>query len=329
MNPTNKALAERVAAFIETETAACKPEKTSPTLDRLLHLQHHLQHHHVLLQPHVLNDLTEFHFMLANMERDPTRAFLVSKKGYDVGHMMALMWQIHGPKRVSITGLVYAQLIANLVNPRGATAVFADPGTMENMHVAYGKNAPSMLMYCDPVFAAKMVQWDINVRSLWLVHVYADQYIALDAKQPAIKTAAEWAHSFRSLVFSQCILKNKTLTETERAELNLFIMHTPIKHIQQVAPSTNNPETFHEEFAVLGTHCICITCNKLADKACNQCKAACYCSAECQKSDWRVHKQECKTFEKFEVVCLKILEMIEPKTAVIPTPVKKDTTTTK
>ena len=39
------------------------------------------------------------------------------------------------------------------------------------------------------------------------------------------------------------------------------------------------------------------SCGKKGDKTCNRCKKAKYCSAECQKADWSIHKKECKAAE--------------------------------
>ncbi len=37
----------------------------------------------------------------------------------------------------------------------------------------------------------------------------------------------------------------------------------------------------------------CIRCSGVSEKKCSACKAVFYCSRECQKRDWRRHKQEC------------------------------------
>lgn len=40
----------------------------------------------------------------------------------------------------------------------------------------------------------------------------------------------------------------------------------------------------------------CYNCNKVTKdiKACSGCKVTYYCSRECQKKDWSMHKRECK-----------------------------------
>lgn len=43
----------------------------------------------------------------------------------------------------------------------------------------------------------------------------------------------------------------------------------------------------------------CIICSDKAPKCCGQCKAAWYCSAECQISDWAVHRLLCKSYKDF------------------------------
>lgn len=40
---------------------------------------------------------------------------------------------------------------------------------------------------------------------------------------------------------------------------------------------------------------LCVNCLKPANKRCGQCHVAWYCSAECQKKDWNIHKPECAT----------------------------------
>jgi hypothetical protein len=39
---------------------------------------------------------------------------------------------------------------------------------------------------------------------------------------------------------------------------------------------------------------VCITCKSVARLRCGGCKRACYCSAECQRSDWLHHKEICE-----------------------------------
>lgn len=40
--------------------------------------------------------------------------------------------------------------------------------------------------------------------------------------------------------------------------------------------------------------CANIKCNKIATKHCSNCKIVSYCSSECQKADWKIHKSTCK-----------------------------------
>ena len=37
----------------------------------------------------------------------------------------------------------------------------------------------------------------------------------------------------------------------------------------------------------------CITCKKATDERCSICKAAFYCSSECQENDWKAHQKQC------------------------------------
>ena len=37
----------------------------------------------------------------------------------------------------------------------------------------------------------------------------------------------------------------------------------------------------------------CNTCNNKATKVCSKCKRVHYCSRNCQKKDWKVHKYKC------------------------------------
>ena len=51
----------------------------------------------------------------------------------------------------------------------------------------------------------------------------------------------------------------------------------------------------------LGESAVCTACNKPNTSFCNRCKSARYCSKECQKADWPVHKLLCATFSAFDV----------------------------
>ncbi len=42
----------------------------------------------------------------------------------------------------------------------------------------------------------------------------------------------------------------------------------------------------------------CAVCGKEAPKQCSRCKSISYCSADCQRSDWRRHKKYCN--DKFQ-----------------------------
>ena len=46
----------------------------------------------------------------------------------------------------------------------------------------------------------------------------------------------------------------------------------------------------------LGTNIpdICVVCKKSGNKQCARCKSVKYCSAECQRKDWLMHKNKCK-----------------------------------
>ena len=46
--------------------------------------------------------------------------------------------------------------------------------------------------------------------------------------------------------------------------------------------------------AVLGDKTRCRLCLKAATKKCGNCKDVSYCSRECQKTDWKEHKEACK-----------------------------------
>lgn len=40
---------------------------------------------------------------------------------------------------------------------------------------------------------------------------------------------------------------------------------------------------------------LCASCGKPADCYCANCRIVCYCSKDCQKNDWRTHRQICKS----------------------------------
>ena len=45
---------------------------------------------------------------------------------------------------------------------------------------------------------------------------------------------------------------------------------------------------------------ICVMCNQPATQRCTQCRSQIYCSKRCQKSDWRVHKLLCSSYQQFQ-----------------------------
>lgn len=45
---------------------------------------------------------------------------------------------------------------------------------------------------------------------------------------------------------------------------------------------------------------LCLACNKNATARCGVCENARYCSTQCQRKDWPVHKLLCKTFPDFQ-----------------------------
>ena len=42
----------------------------------------------------------------------------------------------------------------------------------------------------------------------------------------------------------------------------------------------------------------CALCNSEATATCSKCKSAYYCSRNCQKSDWKIHKKTCNPISK-------------------------------
>jgi hypothetical protein len=45
---------------------------------------------------------------------------------------------------------------------------------------------------------------------------------------------------------------------------------------------------------------ICVMCSKPATQRCAQCGSQIYCGKQCQKSDWRVHKLLCSSYQQFQ-----------------------------
>jgi hypothetical protein len=45
----------------------------------------------------------------------------------------------------------------------------------------------------------------------------------------------------------------------------------------------------------------CLICEKPNSKLCGVCKSSAYCSQECQKKDWKIHKLLCKDFANFDM----------------------------
>lgn len=55
---------------------------------------------------------------------------------------------------------------------------------------------------------------------------------------------------------------------------------------------------------------LCDYCFSIASlKQCSICKAMHYCSTDCQKADWKVHKQECPSFKQLNVrKCISLID---------------------
>ena len=45
---------------------------------------------------------------------------------------------------------------------------------------------------------------------------------------------------------------------------------------------------------------ICVMCSEPATQRCTQCRSQIYCGKQCQKSDWRVHKLLCSSYQQFQ-----------------------------
>lgn len=68
---------------------------------------------------------------------------------------------------------------------------------------------------------------------------------------------------------------------------------------QQVAPRSDNelPEPLSA-----GEQVLCI-CGKLAEFDCSRCTKQAYCSSECQRADWKRHRDHCRQFVEQDRVC--------------------------
>ena len=55
-----------------------------------------------------------------------------------------------------------------------------------------------------------------------------------------------------------------------------------------------DPHTFEERSCALSS------CSNVATKKCSRCRAAYYCSTECNVANWKVHKRDCNKVEKEE-----------------------------
>ena len=55
--------------------------------------------------------------------------------------------------------------------------------------------------------------------------------------------------------------------------------------------------------------CCMVGCGSLGTKSCGACGVVSYCSVECQKGDWKVHKHSCINMNKLPTTFLPLSEL--------------------
>ena len=68
----------------------------------------------------------------------------------------------------------------------------------------------------------------------------------------------------------------------------------------QALEANNHPKDCKLKMNKPADGLICVMCSKPATQLCTQCRSQIYCSRQCQKSDWRVHKLLCSSYQQFQ-----------------------------
>ncbi len=91
------------------------------------------------------------------------------------------------------------------------------------------------------------------------------------------------------------VLKERMMI-LERKEMEIKSREKRMNFMMDILDKIRNKREVNKE-----KYRICVICGERSNRYCAQCKASYYCSSECQRVDWKDHKNECVLMRRMPV----------------------------